>query len=66
METITEMRIEGANYGKLRPLAENKLLKNLLVILGCFVGGIVLLSPFLFSNQWFQGHDFLYHYGVIS
>ena len=65
METITEMRIEGANYGKLRPLAENKLLKNLLVILGCFVGGIVLLSPFLFSNQWLEGNDFLYHYNVI-
>lgn len=67
MEKATGMRfIGGANLGKLKSLTENKLLKNLIIVLGCFAGGIVLLSPFLFSNQWFEGNDFLYHYNVIQ
>lgn len=45
---------------------DNRLLKNLFLVVFCFISGIFLLSPFLFSKTLFEGNDFLYHFNVIK
>ncbi|MDD4840147.1 MAG: GtrA family protein [Clostridia bacterium] len=61
------LEIQSTRFDKIKCiLAENRLLRNLMILLGCFLGGFIILSPFLCSPVMNLGDDLQYHFTVMK